>query len=108
MSLLISSALAADAAGSVTRDAGYSSFIMLAAFMAIFYFLLWRPQAKRAKAHRQLVSNITAGDEVITSGGLIGKVTSVEDTFIKLTIAEGVEVKVQKPAVTASLPKGSV
>jgi len=103
----ISSAIAAEG-GQLHQQAGYSSFIMLAAFMAIFYFLLWRPQAKRAKDHRNLVSSIAVGDEVITSGGLIGKITKVDDSVISLTIADGVVVKVQKPAVTAALPKGSV
>ncbi len=86
---------------------GLDLFILVA-FALVFYFLLWRPQAKRAKEHRDLVANLAKGDEVISSGGLVGKVTKVEEQFIVFEVTEGVELKLQKGAVTAALPKGTI
>lgn len=86
----------------------YGSLIMLAGFFAIFYFMLWRPQSKRMKEQRQLISNLSKGDEVVTTGGLLGKITKVTDNFVSLALAEGVEVLVQKQAIAAALPKGTM
>lgn len=85
-----------------------SNIIMVAGFLFIFYFMLIRPQSKRAKEHQNLISSINKDDEVITSGGLLGKVLRVTDQFIVIAIAEGIEVKVQKQAITASIPKGTM
>lgn len=82
--------------------------LMLGAFALIFYFLILRPQNKRAKEHRNLVTSMQKGDEVITSGGLAGRITRVTDNFFMVTIAEGVEVPIQRQAVVASLPKGTL
>lgn len=81
---------------------------MLAIFFAVFFFLVIRPQMKRAKEHRSMVSALGKGDEVITSGGLAGRIDDVSDSFITVEIADGVRVKVQKQAVTAVLPKGTL
>ena len=81
---------------------------MVGVFFVIFYFLLFRPQQKRAKEHQNLVSKLAAGDEVVTTGGLLGKVAEVGDTFVTLEIAEGVRVKVQKVQITALMPKGTL
>ncbi len=86
----------------------YSSFIMLGGFFAIFYFMLWRPQSKRAKEQKQMISSLTKGDEVVTSGGILGKVSKITDAFVVLTLSEGVEVLVQKQAVAGCLPKGTI
>lgn len=75
---------------------------------AIFYFLLIRPQMKRAKELKQLVESLAKGDEVVTNGGLAGRVVNVGDDFLGLEVADGVVVKVQKQAVTLVLPKGSL
>lgn len=85
-----------------------SNVVMLAGFLLIFYFMLIRPQTKRAKEHQNLISKIAKDDEVITTGGLVGKVLRVTDQFLVIAIAEGIEVKVQKQAITASLPKGTM
>jgi preprotein translocase subunit YajC len=82
--------------------------LLMAAFIALFYFMLIRPQQRRAKEHQTLVSKLASGDEVVTSGGLLGRITEVGDTFITLEIAEGVRVKVQKVQVTQLMPKGTL
>lgn len=85
-----------------------SNIVMLVGFLAIFYFLLIRPQSKRAKEHQNLVSGLSNGDEVALNGGILGKVTKVGEQFIVLTIAEGIEVKVQRQAIASALPKGTL
>lgn len=82
--------------------------IFFAGFILIFYFLIWRPQSKRAKEHKELMSGLNKGDEVVTSGGMAGRITKVADDFIVLEISDNVEVKVQKVAVAAALPKGTL
>jgi len=74
----------------------------------LLYFLLLRPQMKRAKEHKQMLAGIQKGDEVITSGGTLGKVISVGDNYVKVEIAPAVEVTVQKSAVQTLLPKGTL
>ncbi len=111
MSFLIKDALA-DAASTATTSASSTdstfSIVMMVAMIVIFYLLLWRPQSKRAKEHRNLVSNLQKGDEIVTSGGLLGKIAQIEEKVLIITIAEGVNVKVQRSAVSSVLPKGTV
>lgn len=80
----------------------------LIAIFAIFYFLLIRPQMKRAKEHRQLVAQLSKGDEVITNGGLLGKITDVSETFVTLELADNVQIKLQRQAVANVMPKGTI
>jgi len=82
--------------------------IFFVGFGLIFYFLMWRPQSKRTKEHKNLVSGLSKGDEVITNGGIAGKISKVTDDFIRVEVAEGVELKVQKTAISAALPKGTL
>ncbi|GHB11141.1 preprotein translocase subunit YajC [Modicisalibacter luteus] len=98
----------AHAEGGAPAGGGMAQIIMLVGFVLIFYFLLWRPQSKRAKQHKQLINGLTKGDEIVIGGGLIGRVTKVNDEFIAMEIAEGTEVNVQKNAVAAVLPKGTL
>ncbi|MFY0665544.1 MAG: preprotein translocase subunit YajC [Natronospirillum sp.] len=84
------------------------SFIMLGLFVLIFYFMLWRPQAKKQKAHRALMESLSKGDEIITIGGVAGKITKVSDDFVVAEVAEGVELKFQRSAVSATLVKGTL
>jgi preprotein translocase subunit YajC len=102
----ISSAMAAEAApgGPVP---GLDLFIIVA-FAAVFYFIVWRPQSKRTKEHRELVSGLGKGDEVVTNGGLIGKIVKVEDQYLVFEVADNVHLKLQKGAVSAALPKGTI
>lgn len=80
---------------------------MLVIFAA-FYFLLIRPQQKRQKAHTQLVAGLAVGDEVVTAGGILGKVTAVSDHYATVQIADNVEIKIQKSTVSAVVPKGTM
>lgn len=84
------------------------SIIMLVIFGLIFYFMLIRPQSKRAKEHKGMVEALQKGDEVVTNGGLTGKIAKVEDNFISLTIADNIDVTIQRHAVSQVLPKGSL
>jgi preprotein translocase subunit YajC len=79
-------------------------------FGLVFYFMIYRPQAKRVKEHKGLMSSLGKGDEVLTQGGIVGKITKVSDEkdFVVVSISEGTEVTVQKAAVTAVLPKGTM
>jgi preprotein translocase subunit YajC len=104
---LIPSAMAADAGSSQGPIPGLDIFIIVA-FALVFYFIVWRPQSKRAKEHKELVSGLTKGDEIITNGGLVGKITKVEDQFIIFEAADNVELKLQKGAVMQALPKGTI
>jgi len=81
---------------------------MMVVFVVIFYFLLIRPQQKKAKEHQALLTKLSAGDEVVTTGGILGKVIEVGETFVTIEIAEGVRVKVQKFQVGSLMPKGTL
>ena len=80
----------------------------LVLIFVVFYFLLIRPQTKRAKEHRAMVAALAVGDEVVTGGGLLGKVTEVSDQFLTVEIADGVAVKIQRRTVQSVLPKGTL
>ena len=98
----------AQAAGGAAQNPLTSMVLPMVAIFAVFYFFLIRPQNKRAKEHRDMVSKLATGDEVVTSGGMLGKITEVGDTFVSLEVAKGVEVKVQRAQVSQLLPKGTV
>lgn len=108
MSFFISDAMAQQAPAAAGGEAGIANIIFLVVLFAIFYFMLLRPQLKRAKEHKKMTETLSKNDEIVTSGGLAGRVTKVDDSFITLLIAEGVEVQVQKNAVGSLLPKGSL
>ena len=104
MDFFISNAYAQDAA----QSGGWMSFLPLIVIFAVFYFMLIRPQMKRSKEHRQLVSQLGKGDEVVTNGGLLGRITDVSESFITLEIADNVQIKLQRQAVTNVMPKGTI
>jgi preprotein translocase subunit YajC len=106
--MFIANAYAAPAAQ--PQAGGWDMIIMLVIFAAIFYFMIYRPQAKRVKEHKNLMASISKGDEVLTQGGIVGKVAKVSDEkeFIVIALADNVEVTVQKSAVSAILPKGTL
>jgi len=106
MSFLISDAHA-QAAGQAQGDPLFSWLLLIGMFV-VFYFLLIRPQQKRAKEHRQMVDALKIGDEVVTGGGMLGKVASVSEQFATIEVASGVQVKVQRHSIGAVLPKGSL
>ncbi len=103
--------LITDAWAQAAPGAGGGQFqfaLLMAAFIALFYFMLIRPQQRRAKEHQALLSKLASGDEVVTSGGLLGRITEVGDTFVTLEVAEGVRLKVQKAQITQLMPKGTL
>jgi preprotein translocase subunit YajC len=87
---------------------GLLSFLPLIVIFVIFYFLLIRPQMKRAKEHRKLVEQLSTGSEVVTNGGLLGRITNVGESFVTVEIADNVQIKVQKHAISSVMPKGTV
>jgi preprotein translocase subunit YajC len=104
MDFFISNAFAQDA----TTQSSLLGFMPLILIFAVFYFMLIRPQMKRAKEHKNLVAELAKGDEVVTNGGLLGKITDVGDSFISVQLTEGVEIKLQRHAVASVMPKGTV
>lgn len=105
MSFFIAEAVAAEAP---SGGVGGFDILIIVAFALIFYFIVWRPQSKKTKEHRNLIAGLSKGDEVVTNGGLIGKVLKVEDDFLVFKAADNVELKLQKGAVSAVLPKGTI
>ena len=98
----------AQAAGAAGGQSILSALMLPVLLLVVFYFLLIRPQSKRAKEQREMLSKIAVGDEVATTGGILGKVTEVGEQFLTLEIANGVNVKLQKFQVALVLPKGTV
>jgi preprotein translocase subunit YajC len=107
MDWLISTA-AAQAQGAPGQPSALMQFLPLVLIFVVFYFLLIRPQTKRAKEHRAMVAALEAGAEVVTAGGILGKVVELSDQFVVVEIADGVKVKVQRHTITQVLPKGSI
>lgn len=85
----------------------FLSFLPLILIFVIFYFLLIRPQTKRAKEHRRMVSELKTGDEVVTGGGILGRIIETGEQFLKVEVADGVVLRIQRQTVIAVLPKGS-
>jgi preprotein translocase subunit YajC len=108
MSFFISSAYAETAGASGAPGGEYIQFLFLGGFVVIFYLMIWRPQARRAKEHKNLMSSLQKGDEVVTSGGIAGKINKVADDFVVIEVSPTVELKIQKGSITATLPKGTL
>jgi len=104
LDFFIASAYAQDAA----QPGGLMSFLPLIIIFIIFYFLLIRPQMKRAKEHKKLISELGNGDEVVTTGGLLGRITKVGESFISVELADNVQVKVQRHQIASVMPKGTI
>lgn len=112
MSFLISNAMAAATTVSASPQArqaeGVLQLVMIAGIFVLLYFMLIRPQTKRAREHRDLINQLKKGDEVATSGGLIGKIVNLNDQYIRINLSDGVEVMLQRQAISAVLPKGTL
>ena len=104
LDFFIASAHAQDA----STPGGLMSFLPLIIIFVIFYFLLIRPQMKRAKEHKKLVADLGKGDEVVTNGGLLGRITDVGESFITVEVADNVQIKVQRHAIANVMPKGTI
>jgi preprotein translocase subunit YajC len=107
LDFLISPA-AAQAAAPAAAGNPMGQFLLMGAVFLGMYFLMIRPQMKRAKEHKEMIGKIAKGDEVITSGGIAGRVDDIGESFITVEIADGLRVKLQKGAITAVLPKGTL
>ena len=108
MDFLISAAQAQSAQGAPPPGGGMSSIFMMIAMFAIFYFMLIRPQMKRAKEQRAMIAALAKGDEVLTNGGILGRIDDLGEQTVSLEIAPGVIVKLRRDAVSAVLPKGTL
>jgi preprotein translocase subunit YajC len=104
LDFFIASAHAQDA----SPQGGLMSFLPLIVIFIIFYFLLIRPQMKRAKEHKKLVAQLSTGSEVVTNGGLLGRITRVDESFVTVEFADKVQIKVQKHAIASVMPKGTI
>ncbi len=106
MDFLISAAQAQE--GGPAGGGMIEFLIMIAIFFAIMYFLIIRPQSKRAKEHRAMVEALSKGDEIVTTGGVLGRITEVQENFIRIDVSDNVNVIVQRQAVSVVLPKGTM
>jgi preprotein translocase subunit YajC len=98
----------AQTAGAADPTGGFMQILPMILMFVVLWFLMIRPQMKKAKEHKALIAALQKGDEVVTGGGLVGRVTKVDEAYVTVEIAQGVEVIVQKPAVGIVLPKGTL
>lgn len=96
------------AGGQVAQGDGGFSLLMIGVIFILFYFMLIRPQNKRAKEHRELINQLQKGDEVSTAAGILGRVEYLDEQYLKLSVAKDTEITVQRSAVNAVLPKGTL
>ncbi|MDH5190408.1 MAG: preprotein translocase subunit YajC [Gammaproteobacteria bacterium] len=108
MSFFISDAMAANGAAAQQQGDPVFSLVFMVLIFVVFYFLLIRPQSKRVKEHKKLVESLAKGDEVVTNGGVLGKITEVGDNFLTVEIAKEVQIKIQRDAVSSMMPKGTI
>ena len=108
MDFFIASAHAQAAGGAAAAPNPIMSFLPLVVLFGVFYFMLIRPQMKRAKEQRTMVAALNKGDEVLTNGGLLGRIDDISEQFVSLEVASGVVVKMRRDAVSAVLPKGTL
>jgi preprotein translocase subunit YajC len=104
--VFISSAFAQTATGGA--ESSLFSLLPLVLMFVVLYFIMIRPQMKRQKEHKAMIDALAKGDEVVTSGGVLGKVSKMGDTFVGIEIANGVEIQIQRSAVVQVMPKGTV
>ncbi len=105
MDFFITPAWAQAAAGGTAST--LTTILPLVLIFVVFYFLLIRPQTKRAKEHREMVGKLASGDEVVTNGGILGRISDVSESFVTLEVAAGVAIRVQKVQIAQLMPKGT-
>lgn len=108
LNIFVSDAYADTVSGAAPQGGGMSFVMMFAIFFLFIYFAIWRPQNKRAKEQRNLLDSLAKGDEVITAGGLVGRLTKITDKYISLSVANNTDIIMQKTAVVSVLPKGTL
>ena len=104
--MLISPAYAQTPGGA--GDASWMSFFPIVMMFVLLYFVMIRPQMKRAKEHKSMTEALQKGDEIVTAGGVLGRIVKVSDAYISIEIAAGTEVLIQRSAVQTLLPKGTI
>jgi len=105
--VLISPAFA-QAAGGASQGDLLTTMLPMVAIFVVFYFLLIRPQQKKAKEHRAMIEAVEKGNEIVTSGGMVGRVSKLTDQYVTIEVAQGVEVTLQRQAIAQLLPKGTI
>jgi preprotein translocase subunit YajC len=105
---LLSPAAYAQSGAAAPQENIFVTFAPLVVIFALFYFLLIRPQQKRARQHREMLTALKIGDEVITAGGIIGKVVKIADNYVSLEVGEKMEIRFQKQAMQTVLPRGTI
>ena len=108
MDFLIPDAYAQTAGGAPAAGGGLQFLILMAVLFGLMYFMMIRPQMKRQKELKKMISELAKGDEVITTGGLVGRIDAMDESFISLEVATNVTVRVQRQAISAVLPKGTL
>nr|VFK50682.1 MAG: preprotein translocase subunit YajC [Candidatus Kentron sp. TUN]VFK53291.1 MAG: preprotein translocase subunit YajC [Candidatus Kentron sp. TUN]VFK54105.1 MAG: preprotein translocase subunit YajC [Candidatus Kentron sp. TUN] len=108
MDFFVEVAHAEPAPADLQSEAGFVTFLPMIVLFALLWFLLIRPQQKRAKEHRNMVSALSKDDEVVTSGGILGRIVYLNDNFVTLEVAENVDVTVQRHAIASLMPKGTI
>jgi preprotein translocase subunit YajC len=108
MSFFISDAMAEAGPAAAGQADAITGLLPLVIFGAVLYFLMIRPQVKRQKEHKKMVEALSKGDEVVTAGGVAGRITDLGENFVQVEIAEGTQVKIRRQAVDTILPKGSL
>ena len=104
--MLISSAWAQAAGGA--QGGGIESMLLIVLMFVVLYFLMIRPQMKRAKEHKTMIDALQKGDEVVAAGGILGRISKLNENYVTLEIANNIEIQVQRPAVQVLLPKGTI
>lgn len=107
INLFISPAYA-DTAAPAQQSGGFSLLLMTAVFILFMYFVIWRPQSKRAREQRHLLNSLAKGDEVVTVSGIVGKIAKINDHYVQLAVADNIEMTIQKSAIASALPKGTL
>ena len=108
MSAMLINPAWAQAPGGGAAGGGYESMILIVLMFGVLYFLMIRPQMKRAKEHKTLIDALQKGDEVVALGGILGRISKISESYVSLEIANGVEIQVQRPSVQLVLPKGTI
>jgi preprotein translocase subunit YajC len=108
LDLLINKAYADTPASTGQGTGSLSLLMMTAVFILFMYFMVWRPQSKRVKEQRNLLNSLTKGDEVVTAGGILGRITKINDNYAVLALNDSVEITIQKSSIVNALPKGTL
>jgi preprotein translocase subunit YajC len=98
----------AQAAGGGAQGGGIESMLLIVLMFGVLYFMMIRPQMKRAKEHKAMIEALQKGDEVVSGGGILGRVTKLNENYVTLEVAQGVEMTLQRSAVQVVLPKGTI